>query len=288
MDSTTDTVALLCPGPSLIERWRDAYFEDYYAVIAVNSAAHLYRCHWLAAVDGHVIQPIIEGKFEWPKVGALTNPGQGKKFRDIGCSVIRPDPNQGKGTEHALHFFYPEKHCGYTFPNALWFALQFPGQIEIFGFDAALNQPCVGNMPGGRKADRWRKELVWVKAFWQADRISVNSELDPSILDWLNDGNPILTEPPIYGDKHSNPSRTATAPKATLQSDLAIKQSLLDAGPKREESKVPHALGPKALLRDNVVAKRSLESPPDRDQHVHRNPPARPCTFQQRPNLRAN
>ena len=195
-------VALLCPGPSLPRRWDDEMFAEYETVIAINSAGHRFKCHWLAAVDQHIMRPILEGKITPPLTGYITHTSWGKRIEDsIGGRVLRAKPYHEKcGLSAGLQKKLGNDRCGYTMPSALTVALSFDDnrrQVHVYGFDCAVGKPCVGNMTGDRNHPRFIKELLWLKMFWQP-WIEVNSDIDPKILEWLSNGSPLTIDPPLH------------------------------------------------------------------------------------------
>lgn len=204
MDSTSpnpqcSTVAILCPGPSLKTLWNEKLFEEYEEVVAVNTAGHVYRHHWLAAVDRHVILPFLDGKIPLPKLGFLTHKSwiaRLKKYSELTFHLC--GPYFGDDIRPECEKFFKTNRCGYTFPNALWFARsRYKTQsIHVYGFDCAIGKPDICNVTGDRKRNRFLLELNWIKEYWHKD-IIVNSDIDPKILDWLNDGNKDFSDPPL-------------------------------------------------------------------------------------------
>lgn len=197
MDSEqSPAVALLCPGPSLLRVWKDAFFAEYQVVIAINSAGHKFRNHWTAAVDRHIIAPFLDEKVPLPKIGFLTNNAWGKKLKDkFGVRYINPGPYSGEDIDLRNRHITGSDRCGYTMPNALWFANLTGLEIHVYGFDCAVGKECIGGFHGDRKPHRWLKELVWLKGYWHQG-IIVNSDIRNEVLNWLNDGNRDITNPP--------------------------------------------------------------------------------------------
>lgn len=195
----TKAVALLCPGPSLKRLWNEDLFEEYHEVVAVNSAGHLYRSHWVAGVDRHIILPFIERKLPLPKLGFLTHKSWIMQLKKIeGMTFHLCGPYFGDDIRKEMEREMKTNRCGYTMPNALWFCRSryHDCAIHIYGFDCAIGQPDAGNTTGDRKWLRFDNELKWLKEYWHPD-IIVNSDIPPEILKWLSDGNRRVTSAPL-------------------------------------------------------------------------------------------
>jgi hypothetical protein len=194
------SVALLCPGPSLGILWNEDLFQDYDEVVAVNSAGHIYRHHWICGVDRHIILPFLEEKLELPIRGFLTHKSWiqniRKKLPDKECAL--PGPYCGDYIRPEMVREMKTNRCGYTMPNAVWFCRDnYPdSNIHVYGFDCAIGAPDIGKTHGDRKWLRFDRELKWLKEYWHEDFL-VNSNLPMSILKWLNDGNTEITSAPL-------------------------------------------------------------------------------------------
>lgn len=200
------SIALLCPGPSLSRLWSDELFAEYDEVIAVNTAGHYFRCHWLAAVDRHVIDPFLKKEIRGPETGFITHRSWQKLLTPLGYQIAFANPYFGQDIPDFLKRRMKCDRCGYTMPNALnWIRHRAKYQkIHVYGFDCAVGEADIGNVTGDRSGPRFWRELNWIKAYWHPE-IAVNSDIDPKILHWLNHGDQ-KSEPPIpYKPKTTKP-----------------------------------------------------------------------------------
>lgn len=161
-------IAVLACGPSLVRHFNPQR-ERFDLVIAVNSAGWLYACDWLAFSDRHIIHPILDGNYDKPRVGLLTNTGWKADAIDAGLEW-RPLPLY----DYRLGNLTPAMaglcieagmtECGFTFPNALFFAGTFnPREVHVFGFDCAMTVEDVAGVKGYHTRKRWLTELPWIK-----------------------------------------------------------------------------------------------------------------------------
>lgn len=163
-------IALLCPGHSLTYTYPGVY-SMWDGVVAVNSAAWLYNVDWLAFSDRHIIEPLRAFEFPRPIKGVVTN---GAHVLWEGCERRRM-PIQDAESPHltpamrALADTQGTSECGWTFPNALHFALQLAGEsgeVHVFGFDYTDEPLDVAGVAGQHNAGRWARELPWVRLVW--------------------------------------------------------------------------------------------------------------------------
>lgn len=186
-------IAVLSAGPSLSRYWQESKGLAYDCVIAVNTAAWDHACDWVVFADTHVWQGCVS-RARLPRIGVVTHPNFRTterntvaygfqacwlSLRDTRCRFAADLP---EGRDH--------NSCPWTFPNALAFAHLFPAdKIDVYGFDAAVDAPCIGNLahPGSHDAERWRSELPWVKHCW-SDKVTLYSELAPAAADYLGLG----------------------------------------------------------------------------------------------------
>ena len=200
MKQPGESVALLCPGPSLKRLWSEDLFKEYKEVVAVNTAGHVFRHHWLCGVDRHIYQPFLDGQIPLPLLGFLTHKSWAnqinKKFPEM--IVHLPGPYFGDDIRPEVEKKMKTNRCGYTMPNALWFCRSRykTEEIHVYGFDVAIGSPDICNVTGDRKWLRFDRELIWLKEYWHKD-ILVNSDLSPEILAWLNDGKLDLKPAPL-------------------------------------------------------------------------------------------
>lgn len=161
-------IAVLGGGPSLIRHFNPVR-EHFDLVIAVNGAGWLFQSDWHAFSDRRNIEPILAGEVHWPRVGFLTNTGWKK---DVAREGIRWEPlpiydwRLGNLTDSmkALALAQGMTECGFTFPNALFFAGKFnPREVHVFGFDCAMQECDVAGVPGYHTRKRWLTELPWIK-----------------------------------------------------------------------------------------------------------------------------
>lgn len=185
-------VALLCPGPSLPERWGEAphgRFAEYPLVIAVNTSIWHYRAHWLVAVDGHIFKKLwtLPGS-SWPLIGCVTNDSRAREAGKRNLKTMHP-PLHGKGwARNNLGITAPRGsvQCAYTMPSALWFALQQArgGSVDIYGMDYARVPNDFAGAKGDHSLSRWQREAGWLRAIWQPN-ITVYGRLSASVLAYL-------------------------------------------------------------------------------------------------------
>jgi hypothetical protein len=167
-------VAVLACGPSLPRYYsgRDSACD---LVVAVNTAGWLYPCDWLACSDRHIIGPVLAGEHPLPRVGFLTNKGWRDSVLRSGLSFANLplyDRRLGNLTPNmeSLAKSQGMTECGYTFPNALWFAAEQmnhvfptePRELHIYGFDCAESDDVAG-VKGYHTPKRWQTELPWVE-----------------------------------------------------------------------------------------------------------------------------
>jgi len=181
-------IAVLACGPSLKQGWHDNKAKEFDAVVAVNTAAWRYGCDWLVFSDTHVER----GLTKLPRIGVVTN----SRAEITRNNAIRPLPigesNTSKLTPamRAIAEAQGMGQCGFTLPNALRFAAEeWPGcDVTLFGFDCS-ELPCVGGMnaPGSHDADRWARELPWVRECFRIGtvRLDDSCQASPMIRDYL-------------------------------------------------------------------------------------------------------
>lgn len=181
-------VAVLACGPSLLKHFNAR--EHFDLVIAVNTAGWLYACDWLAFSDKHIIDPVIAGEHPKPRVGLLTNSGwftsasamglqwQTLPLYDYRLKNLTPEM-AGLCIEQGM------TECGYTFPNALFFAKQNATEVHVFGFDCAMTVEDVAGVKGHHTRKRWLCELPWVKAVWDR-RFVPRCDCHDLIKGWLS------------------------------------------------------------------------------------------------------
>lgn len=160
-------VAVLACGPSLVRKYTP--HEKFDLIVAVNSAGWLYPCDWLAFSDRHIIQPVFAGEYPKPTVGLLTNKGWKDDAARHGLEWA-PLPIYDyrlKNLTPAMAGLCIEQgmtECGFTFPNALFFAgQQNPSEVHVFGFDCAMTVEDVAGVKGYHTRKRWLSELPWIK-----------------------------------------------------------------------------------------------------------------------------
>ena len=181
-------VALLVPGPSLCDFWSESKFDEYETVVAVNGAAHLFRSHWFCGVDKGLVKASLDGSKRRPLCGFVTNRAWCAGAVHIGLEGIQPDPYYGRNMPKGLAI--PRTHspdrCGYTFPNALWYALKLAtGEpIHVYGFDFAVMRDDADGTKGDHTASRFKTEAAWVRGWWVSS-IVVYGRAKPELLQYL-------------------------------------------------------------------------------------------------------
>lgn len=173
-------IAILASGPSLSEYWFASMLEDYDTVIGVNSATFLFKTRWAVCIDpdmaeSHIYGKVINGQVAIrPDIGYVST----RQWRDrliLTGKQYREFPGQSLG-------------CNWSFCNALFFANSLRRekdfQIDIFGFDCALNEKDCNNLYSNHSSDRFERELVWIRAAWLKTN-RVFSKLSPDVLNWL-------------------------------------------------------------------------------------------------------
>jgi hypothetical protein len=176
-------VAVLAPGPSLYSRYDPS--ERFDLVIAINTAGWLYPCDWLAFSDTHIISPIRDGDIRPPTIGYLTNKGQAANLTSSPANTPRIEilPLYDHRSPHlspAMRELAKSQgmtECGYTFPNALHFALmQGATALHIFGFDCAEQEEDVAGVKGYHTPKRWATELPWVRLVLQGANFTLHGD----------------------------------------------------------------------------------------------------------------
>jgi len=183
-------IAVLACGPSLVKHYDTR--EAFDLVIAVNSAGHLYSCDWLAFSDRHIIDPIVAGEYAWPRVGLLTNKGW-KSVAPALCLRFEPLPIY----DYRLKNLTPAMcelcigqgmtECGFTFPNALFFAgTKKPDELHVFGFDCAMTEEDVAGVKGYHTRKRWTTELPWIREVLKPiDRVVLRCDASDKVKRWV-------------------------------------------------------------------------------------------------------
>lgn len=172
-------VAVLLPGPSLREMWREDLFPAFAEVIAVNDAAWLFAHHWIVGSDRHILQPVLDGEQRRPLAGALTNGAWGPRFEAIGLRWRRPATMVDQGP-------LGKGHTSYSMVAAVWAALEFAGSgghVHLYGYDAAIGPSVTGiDKAASHRNARWREEAKKLAVIWDRNRITVHGRVAPGIL----------------------------------------------------------------------------------------------------------
>lgn len=165
-------VALLVPGPSLPSFWSEEKFAEYEEVVAVNGAAHRFRCHWAAGNDGKMMASVIDGKTPHrPLRGFVTKRSLCTSAKARGFEAVEPDPYFGRNMPPGLAI--PRTHspdrCGYSMVNALWFANRLAGSdvLDVYGFDFAVMADDFDGTKGDHSKLRFRIEAAWLRGWWK-------------------------------------------------------------------------------------------------------------------------
>ena len=181
-------IAVLACGPSLARLWAYNKATDYDVVIGVNTAGWLYSVDWLAFTDTHIIAPIRAGEYPPPRKGYITNKGQA--VPDHLTKILLPLYHAGLGLLtpelRSLAQAQGMTECGYTFPNALHVAQTMAegGQIDVFGFDCAMQRHDAAGQEGYHTRKRWLTELPWIKSQW-GPNVRAVSCVHTTILAWF-------------------------------------------------------------------------------------------------------
>jgi len=182
-------IALLAAGPSLPEVYCDEFMDDYELIVAVNTAGWKFTHHWLFAFDRQIFTPVFERKpgVCLPLVGVQTNKPHREEAVRLGWRAEIPGPYYGLGLTAEQRARAGTERCIFTFPNALRFCLsRFPrASLDIYGMDYAIGKPCVGGASGDRGEKRFRREALWVREFWEEERITVYGRAKRELLDFL-------------------------------------------------------------------------------------------------------
>lgn len=141
--------AILCPGPSLPERWDDEKAAFYGDIVAVNRAALYFRAGVVAHLD--------------PKPEFLELPGEHWQ-----------QPELHRWTRGAGGLWGDGSRSRYTFPLTLQAVLRgalgyVPDEVGVYGFDAA-KAPGLGDPPGKTYGQRWFFECRLVREVWDSER----------------------------------------------------------------------------------------------------------------------
>lgn len=169
--------ALLCPGPSLPRDWHEDLFDEYGLVVAVNSAGHVYRCHYLFGSDPQIVVPVIDGKKKKPLNALVTNRGYVLK-----ATRAKVPAQQCNRIKHPME---KNEECAFNMPNALKFCLEQAAYVEIFGMDWNGMKNDFAGMKGDHRDRRWRNEAIWLRRVWDDTRIIVNGDISRAKLDYF-------------------------------------------------------------------------------------------------------
>lgn len=183
-------IAVLACGPSLVKHFNTR--ERFDLVIAVNTAGWLYACDWLAFSDRHIIDPVAAQEYDWPRRGLLTNTGWQSAAKALGLEW-RPLPIYDyrlKNLTPAMAGLCIEQgmtECGFTFPNALFFAGTFkPRELHVFGFDCAMTEADVAGVKGSHNRKRWTSELPWIREVLKPiERVTLRCEASDKVKAWV-------------------------------------------------------------------------------------------------------
>lgn len=181
--SAKGRIAVLLPGPSLPEMWREAMFAFYECVIAVNDAAWLYQSHWIVGSDRHILQPVLDGEKRRPLIGALTNGAWGPRFEAVGLRWVKPDTFKKGGP-------LGKEHTSYSMVAAVHQALAWAGpqgHVDLYGYDAAQAPSITGiDKHYSHKNARWRGEADKLRRIWDASRIRVYGRASAGVLAYVS------------------------------------------------------------------------------------------------------
>lgn len=172
--------------------WCDEFFDEYCVVIAVNTAAWHYRCHWMVGGDRHIFDPVLKGQeYRLPLRGVVTNPVFGRLAQSLGLEWRRP-PLQDKTTVASSCSAAPalvnNDVCAYSMPNALWLAYEFisqPTDLAIYGFDLAQTGTDFAGVKGDHGRNRWIQELYWLRDIWKPG-IQVHGKASEAVRGYLD------------------------------------------------------------------------------------------------------
>ncbi len=172
----TQRIAVLASGPSLPAHWDPASAAQYDTVIAVNSANHIAESDWTVCMDVDIVDQHVLETIKRPKIGYVST----KRWKhDLGTTgkQYREIPGRFVG-------------CHWSFPNALFFARSLQRekscQIDVYGFDCALDVPDCANLASNHSEKRFTMELIWIKPAWNLLPTRVFSDIKPEIVFWLN------------------------------------------------------------------------------------------------------
>lgn len=183
-------IAVLACGPSLVKHYDTR--EAFDLVIAVNSAGWLYACDWLAFSDRHIIDPVASGDYGWPRKGLLTNTGW-----QTAAKLLRLEWRPLPIYDYRLKNLTPAMaglcidqgmtECGFTFPNALFFAGTFkPRELNVFGFDCAMTVEDVAGVKGSHNRKRWCSELPWIREVLKPiERVKLRCDASDKVKRWV-------------------------------------------------------------------------------------------------------
>ena len=179
-------VAVLACGPSLVKHYDTR--EAFDLVIAVNSAGWLYACDWMAFTDKH----ILAGDHVRPRAGYLTNKGWRTKVEALG---LRWEPLPIY--DYRLKNLTPAMaelcigqgmtECGFTFPNALFFAGKHGAtDLHVFGFDCSMTEEDVAGVKGYHTRKRWATELPWIREVLKPiERVTLRCDAADNVKRWV-------------------------------------------------------------------------------------------------------
>jgi hypothetical protein len=169
-------VALLMSGPSLLETWDDFRLPQFAAVVAVNSAAHKFSCHWWAASDQFHAVALAAGHVRRPLGGFVSTRAWAKRFKHLGLPTVHPPTIYGGAFSALFVRVNPTRdRTTYSSVAAYWQAVQLAaasgGVIEMFGYDASA-EPCVMGQKNGHTSARWQDEMIFLRELWDRNTIT--------------------------------------------------------------------------------------------------------------------
>jgi hypothetical protein len=126
-------------------------------------------------MDLHTVTQHVAGSIKRPRIGYVSArrwkddlETTGKQYREI------PGVKVG---------------CHWSFANALFFAIslqrQESCQIDVYGFDCALDVPDCANFVSNHSENRFIRELQWIKLAWNQLPMRVFSSIKPEVVSWL-------------------------------------------------------------------------------------------------------
>ena len=188
--AVSERVAILCPGPSLVEVWSEEQAAGYSCIYAVNTAAWRFTHHWLCACDSKIFVPYFERPdpaVKVPLVGVITNRPHREKAVAKRWRAELPMAYYGLGLSEEQKKRCGREKCGLTFAWTVNEALRRHScPVDVYGMDYAIGAKCIGGVDGDRSRRRFHDEALWLREWWDESRLTVYGDAPQELIEFLS------------------------------------------------------------------------------------------------------